>query len=295
MPPLSEILASHQKPALFIGNGINRHNNDARSSWDDLLQGLMSDLGVSFTNDEISEMSNTELFDLLDLARPAEDRSSLQARFCESMESWEPAQHHNSIIGWAQRHRRPVITVNFDENLSLAVKTRRQWLGKFSTDYYPWNCYFSDTSVTDPKSEFAIWHAHGMMHYKRSIRLGLTHYMGSAQRARQWVYGSHGLRALAKNVETSWRGANSWLEVLFFCPLVILGFSFSKDETFLRWLFLERARLQKTVPAWKAQTWFVDVPKNGSLHRKPFFQGLQMQYVVADSYKDIYENPAWNS
>lgn len=255
----------------------------------------MSNLSISFSKEEISEMSNTELFDLLDLARPAEDRSSLQGKFCESMDSWRPARHHKSIVEWAQRHRRPIITVNFDENLSLAVNARRRWLGGFTTDYYPWNCYFSDTSVADPKSEFAIWHAHGMMRYKRSIRLGLTHYMGSVQRARLWVYGGHSLRASAKNEETSWRGTNSWLEVLFFCPLVIFGFSFGKDETFLRWLFLERARLQKTVPAWKVPTWFVDVPKNSSLPRKPFFEGLHMTYVVAESYDEIYENPSWNS
>lgn len=295
MPSLSEILDRPEKPALFIGNGINRHNNDARSSWDELLRGLMRDYGVNFTDDAIREMSNTELFDILDLARPAEDRTSLQAKFCETMKAWRPVKHHRSIVGWAQRHRRPIITVNFDENLSLAANARRQWLGKPSTDYYPWNCYFSDASISNPRSEFAIWHAHGMMHYKRSIRLGLTHYMGSVQRARQWVYGDESLRASAKNAEANWRGANGWLEVLFFCPLVIFGFSFSKDENFLRWLFLERARLHKIVPKWKAPTWFVDTPKNGSLHRKPFFEGLQMQYVVVNDYKDIYENPAWNS
>jgi hypothetical protein len=130
LPALAEILDRPEKPALFIGNGINRHNNDAHSSWDDLLHGLMREYGVDFTEEEIREMSNTELFDILDLARPAEDRSSLQAKFCETMKAWRPVQHHQSIVGWAQRHRRPIITVNFDENLSLAANARRQWLGK---------------------------------------------------------------------------------------------------------------------------------------------------------------------
>ncbi|WP_103173850.1 hypothetical protein [Paracoccus sp. SY] len=99
MPQLSEILASPAKPALFVGNGINRYKNNAQSSWDDLLRGLMRDFGVDFTDEEVREMSNTELFDILDLARPAEDRSSLQAKFCETMRDWRPAQHHQSIVG----------------------------------------------------------------------------------------------------------------------------------------------------------------------------------------------------
>ncbi|WP_146038674.1 hypothetical protein [Paracoccus sp. SY] len=132
-----------------------------------------------------------------------------------------------------------------------------------------------------------------MMHYKRSIRLGLTHYMGSVQRARQWVYGDEVCESRPRTFKPI--GAARMAGCPLLLPACNFGFSFSKDENFLRWLFLERARLQKTNPECKAPTWFVDTPNNGSLHRKPFFEALQMKYVVAESYHDIYENPAWKS
>ena len=83
------------------------------------------------------------------------------------------------------------------------------------------------------------------------------------------------------------------MEILFFCELAIFGFTFGKDENFLRWLFLERARLHKIMPHWKKKTWYVDTPKNGSMHRKPFFEGLGMEYVAVSEYSDIYDDPMW--
>ncbi|OWU67698.1 hypothetical protein ATO2_14255 [Roseovarius sp. 22II1-1F6A] len=244
----------------------------------------------------MDEMSNTEFFDILDLAKPLEDRSSLQRKFCDLMKSWEPSEHHSAIVSWAQRHQSPIITVNFDENLSKAANAKYV-VGEGFTQWYPWSSYFSDTRVDDPRTSFAIWHAHGMMRYAQSIRLGLTHYMGAVQRARPWVYrGENALRSAAtKGSDSRWKGRNTWIDVLFFSPMMIFGFGFNKDENFLRWLFLERARLHKLNPRWKTKTWFIDTPRNGSLQRKPFFAGLGMEYVTVADYDEIYENAAWGS
>lgn len=290
--PLEDVL-NRERPALLIGNGINRYNSNASSSWNELLAALARKQGLILTENDASEMSNTEFFDILDLARPREDRSNLQEEFCNLMANWEPADHHTEIVGWAQRHRAPIITVNFDENLSKAVGARFFRRGEHFTHYYPWSSYFSDREIGAPRTSFAIWHAHGMMRYRTSIRLGLTHYMGSVQRARPWVYNRNGLRANAKISESSWLGSYTWLEVLFFCPLVLLGFGFGRDENFLRWLFLERARLHKLRPNWKASTWFVDTDAPVRKHQRPFLAGLGMEVVTVPRYADIYENRAW--
>lgn len=160
-------------------------------------------------------MSNTEFFDILDLARPGNDRSSLQDEFCKQMLEWARAPHHTEIVEWAKRHERPIITVNFDENLSKANDLQFFRSKEGFTDFYPWSSYFSDREIQDPRSSFAIWHAHGIMRYKRSIRLGLTHYMGSVQRARSLVYGKNGLRANARNGGGVWSGSDTWLEAFF--------------------------------------------------------------------------------
>ena len=295
MSRVSEILAQRRKPALLIGNGINQFNNSASSSWKDLLEQLAQTYGLVMSPQEMTEMSNTEFFDILDLARAQEDRRSLQRQFCDLMKTWEPSDHHRTIVSWAQRHAVPIITVNFDENLSKSI-VGDYFVGKEFTDWYPWSSYFSDRKIDSPRTSFAIWHAHGMMRYTRSIRLGLMHYMGAVQRARTFVYQErNSLRAISSRGDSSWRGADTWLDILFFSPLMIFGFGFNKDESFLRWLFLERARFHKLNPAWKTKTWFVDMPKNGSLNRKRFFEGLGIEYVSVSAYSQIYENPTWRT
>jgi hypothetical protein len=287
-------ILSQERPALLIGNGINRYNNNASSSWDKLLAKLATEQGLRLTENETSEMSNTEFFDILDLARPKEDRSNLQEEFCNLMGNWEPADHHEEIVSWARRHQTPIITVNFDENLSRSIGAKFYRGGKRFTHYYPWSSYFSDWEIDNPRSNFAIWHAHGMMRYKTSIRLGLTHYMGSAQRARSWVYNNrNGLRTNAKISESGWRGSDTWLDAFFFCPLVLFGFGFGKDENFFRRLFLERARLHKFRPNLEAKTWFVDTGVIDNEHRRPFLEGLGMEIVTVPQYADIYENEGW--
>lgn len=286
-------MPSRRKPALLIGNGINRYNSSAGSSWEGLLSQLARKQRLRLTTGEMAEMSNTEFFDILDLAKPKEDRSSLQREFCDLMSTWKPTDHHSEIVGWARRHDAPIVTVNFDENLSIAIGAKFFRCRSGFTDFYPWSSYFSDREVRDPRSSFAVWHAHGMMRYARSIRLGLTHYMGSVQRARPWVYGPEGLRAKAKNGVHAWPGSDTWLEVLFFCPLMIFGFGFGKDENFLRWLFLERARLHKLEPRLKAKTWFVEVQSEASAHRQAFFERLGITFVTVSDYSDIYEASTW--
>ncbi|UOA15995.1 hypothetical protein [Sulfitobacter dubius] len=294
MVSLSDILSVDERPALLIGNGINIHGGDRTSSWDDLLEELSKRQGLILSAAERDEMSNTEFFDILDLAHPRRDRSSLQAEFCDLMLSWKHTVHHETIAGWAQRNRRPIITVNFDENLARSKRLNIFHPKQGFTDFYPWSSYFSDRRVVNPRSDFAVWHAHGMMRYSRSIRLGLTHYMGSVHRARSWVYGGeNSLRGMLKDGERSWRGLDTWLDVIFFCPIVIFGFSFGKDENFLRWLFLERAKLQKISPEPAKKAWFVERRNESSDSRKLFFKRLGVEFVTVDDYSDIYEDRAW--
>jgi len=81
--------------------------------------------------------------------------------------------------------------------------------------------------------------------------------------------------------------------VFFFCPLILVGFGFGKDENFLRWLFLERARLHKLRPDWAAKTWFVDRGTADEKQRRVFLEGLGMEVVTVPEYSDIYANQAW--
>lgn len=293
---LHHILSAPERVALLIGNGINRYGGDRHgSSWERLLGTLAKTRGVSIDAAQAKEMSNTEFFDILDLARARDDKTSLQREFCDLMRAWAPRQHHRTIVAWAQRRSSPIITVNFDENLSKAVEAEYFGPSKGFTDYYPWRSYFGHAAIDDPKTGFGIWHAHGMMRYARSIRLGLTHYMGAVERARTMLYGKGGLKLQARQWDGRWNGSDSWLEVFLFMPLVIVGFGFKKDETFLRWLLLERARFHKIRPEWAQPTWYVcEASSDNALHRT-FFEALGITMVIVNSHHDIYEAAAWQA
>ena len=293
MQTLKDVLTRETPPALLIGNGINRYGNDNGSSWEGLLGDLAEVQGLKLSPNDRQSMSNTEFFDILDLARPEESKDDLQREFCARMNSWKPLEHHSTIVEWARKRSSPIITVNFDENLSNSVGAKFFRERQGFTDYYPWGSYFSDSQINDARSNFAIWHAHGMARYFRSVRLGLIHYMGSVQRARSWVYHRKGLRPYAKESSGNWDGKDTWLEVFFFCPLVILGFGFGKDETFFRWLFLERARIHKIRPDWRRPAWFVDTGTLESDSRQAFLRGLNIGYVKAPNYGAIYSAKVW--
>ncbi len=295
MDTLDEVLERNINPALLIGNGINQYNNHQNSSWNDLLRNLATSCNIEFAPEDLLGMSNTEFFDILDLGKPSSDRGSLQRAFCKEMETWRPSGHHTDILKWAQKYNTPVITVNFDENLSLSVDANFYRGKDRFTDFYPWTSYFANKAVHNPRSSFAIWHAHGMMKYYRSIRLGLTHYMGSVQRARKLIYNKGGVRACAKEPHRGWSGENTWLDAFFFCPLIVMGFGFGKDETFFRWLFLERARLYKLEPNLRQSTWFIDTASIHKQYRKVFLKNLGIQYISMDNYSAIYEAHGWKS
>jgi hypothetical protein len=77
--------------------------------------------------------------------------------------------------------------------------------------------------VRDPSSDFAIWHINGMAEYKRSIRLGITHYMGSVKRARNWIYSEEGGRLFSEKNTRKWRGLKSRLHSIFNNDILIFG------------------------------------------------------------------------
>lgn len=132
-----------------------------------------------------------------------------------------------------------------------------------------------------------------MVRYPRSIRLGLTHYMGSVERARRLIYGTNGLRSNEVATPEDWKGAGTWLEPFFFCPIVVIGFGFGKDENFLRWLFLERARFHWIKPAMRTEAWFIVKGVEEEDHRRPFLERLGIKMAFADNYAEIYDNAAW--
>lgn len=264
-PPMTlrTILANNKDDlALVIGNGINRYGDSGTAnSWDGLLLALASKYSV-YSGETIPEgIALTEFYDLLNLKRPASPASqkSLQEEFCAEMDNWKVFPHHRRIVQWARDNAIPILTTNFDTVLSRAGECRLlpEKITASFTDYYPWNRYYGFAPLDNPLQGFGIWHVNGMQKYRRSIRLGLTDYMGSVERVRGWIHkGNEGLHFTGKDVN-NWPGASTWLHIVFNKPLLIFGLGLDQHEVFLRWLLIERARYFKKFPARRKGCWYV--------------------------------------
>lgn len=283
--------------ALVIGNGINLYGNaHTTNSWSELLVTLAkTSLGSRYK--KIPDgISLTEYYDILDLnSETGNSGKSLQSKFCDLMSEWEPHTHHKKIVAWAQQTGSPLLTTNFEKVLAEAggCSLQHTRLDRF-TDYYPWEKYYGTKKLDDPCAGFGIWHINGMEHYKRSIRLGLSHYMGSVEKARNWIHKGKERRLFSgKNVE-KWRGAGTWLHIVFSKPLLFIGLALEENEVFLRWLLIERARYFRKFPERKKSAWYIYVDELDDSGKMFFLEGVGVKPVRVSSYDEIYGPTVWS-
>ena len=301
--PLSDLLL--HRPALLVGNGINRHGAaPGTNSWEGLLTALARQHLNPQHEGVPAGVSPTEFFDVLELAlhrSPGAPRSTghkaLQAQFCELMGQWQPLPQHGHIMRWAQQSQAPVLTTNFEHSLAQAAGCSLQHCGpsrQAFTAFYPWGRCFAPGPVADPLQAFAIWHVHGMAHYRQSVRLGLSHYMGAVQRVRGWLTQA-GNRLYKPQHMASWPGAHTWLQVFFHKPLLCFGLGLGENEVFLRWLFIERARYFQRFPERAQPAWFVHVHGSGDLTpgKALFLQGVGVQPVAVAGHEQVYAAQVW--
>lgn len=292
---LTEVLQQNRNDlALVIGNGIHRFGPQRVNSWDDLL------LKLACKNDiDLAEMpqgaSATEIFDVIELQarRPS---GELARDFCDLMSGWRPLNHHKEIMDWSIRHAVPILTTNFDEVLSEAVDARLMRPNvKGFTDWYPWDSRYALNLLDDPCGGFGIWHINGMARYARSIRLGLTHYMGSVQRTRDWLHRGEE-RLFEANNRFKWAGRYTWVHIIFNKPLLIFGLGLHENEVFLRWLLIERARYFSKFENRRNPAWYVynDNPNDTTQKGRHFFlEKIGIQCIKAKDYDAIYTNKEW--
>jgi hypothetical protein len=289
--------------ALVVGNGINRYRQrEGGTDWDALLLVLAREYLGTQTEIPLG-ISQTEFYDLIALrADPGlRDKASsvpaaraLQKRFCDLMAGWEPRTHHRQIIRWARERRVPVLTTNFEKTLCAAGDCRKlATTTEHFSDYYPWETYYGTEELEHPEEGFGIWHINGVSDYFRSVRLGLSHYMGSVQRARTWIHGAGGRRLFAATESLEhWRGRASWLHIAFTKPLAIFGLALDINEVFLRWLLIERARYFRAFPRRSKKAWYFHV--NDETPGKLFFlAGVGVTPVQVKTYDELYGEPVW--
>lgn len=287
----SIINSERQNLAFVVGNGINRYGNGIAShSWDELLVRLWHQHTVRAGETIPEGITLTEFYDVLDLKGGADRSSQLQNEFCELMKDWAPQPHHKVFVAWAEKHGNPILTTNFETILAQCCAARLFQMDAVSfTDHYPWGSYYGVRQITDPARSFAIWHINGMQKYPRSVRLGLTHYMGSVERARGWIHAGDDSRLFSGKNRNRWKGHRTWLHIVFNKPLLIFGLALEASEIFLRWLLIERAKYFQMFPERRQPAWYVSTETQPG--QKLFLAGVGIEAVEVQSYADIYDTP----
>lgn len=293
---LARTLSDHSGDlALLLGNGINRYRSSTQlNSWDALLKKVAAQCAAGI--DSVPKgTALTEFYDVLKLVSD-ERKLDLADEFCKLMQNWRPLAHHRRAMSWAEARSVPVLTTNFDEVLSEAGHySFRRLRSKSFTDFYPWECYFAADDLADPCAGFGIWHVNGMTRYRRSIRLGLTDYMGSVHKARGWLHRSDE-RLFGEKNQKRWPGAGSWMHIVFNKPLIVIGLALEENEAFLRWLLIERARYFKKFPMRRKAGWFTYKPDRSDDREagKLFFlRAVGFECIPVESYDELYADRTW--
>jgi len=279
--------------AFIIGNGINLYFNRT-ASWKDLLLELWNEFAKNNKKDIPDGISLPEFYDILEIQKLNKKAyvHSIQKKVKEIMEKWEPNKEQNKLLMSIKKINAPLLTTNFDDlipkSLGLQFKIMQR---KGFNDVYPWSYYYSDRYLEYPTQGFGVWYINGMIRYPRSIRLGLSHYMGSITKARKLIHKNPENISFEGKNQSFWPGYKTWLHIIFNKSLFIFGLSLNESEVFLRWLLIERAKYYKKYPKRKHKGWYITTKKEiyHEKGKKFFLESVGIEVIEVNSYEDIYE------
>jgi len=282
MRALRNIIDRHAQVAFLIGNGPNNYAH-IMPSWEELLKAASeTPLRV-----DINGLSYTEIYDLVELYSANPEK--VKARVADQLKvsNRTDLSVHHRLMSLALQKEIPVLTTNFDSAFETSIGAGLIHLNSKSfTRYYPWKTFYGFEKHEFPTDGFGIWKVHGDVRYKDSIRLGLTDYMGAAERARRLIHNGDE-RLFRGKRQHYWQGHQTWLHIWFNLPIVIFGLTFGADEVFLRWLLIERRRYLNLYGD-PMEVYFISKgdPKPNV---KNLMQNLGGTLISVDSYEDLYE------
>ncbi len=244
-----------EKPAFLVGNGIN-YADGCSMSWEELLMDIsgkqtgFKELSASLSYPEIAELAllrkSPEEFD-------KESKKEFLSMVTEKIKTdIEKASrfndNHEKMAVFAQDHKIPILTTNFDRNFLRTSCFEGQDLDKIDLNWIKLNPAIEDNDyqilrnacfrpkslkgIRDIHSEFAIWHIHGVIG-KPSYKICFTN----------WDYFNYcaKIKEISKNHAPKDQSKDAtWIDILLDNDLIILGLGLDSFETDLRALLSER-------------------------------------------------------
>ena len=276
--------------AFIAGNGINRfaYGDDAQVSWNDMLLEVWQQISDKKLTEIPEGITLTEFYDMMELEAGSFDK--VRRKVVGFFEKWKPADYHHWLQERLARWNVPLLTTNFDRNMNAGLTMHKmESAGRGFTDYYPWGVYFAREALNNPLAGFGVWHINGMLDYRRSIRLSLSEYTNLSARTRSFLHSDDAIDKFDLKNINRWNGYRTWLHVIFNRSLCIFGLGLGENETFLRWLLIERTKYFRKHPEREKRGWYV-CRRGEDLDGKRFLLDyLGFQMVVLDDCPEIYE------
>ena len=280
--------------AFLVGNGINLYYGESASSWDDLLLDLWGRHSFNTRSTIPKGISFTEFYDALEIQHFHDKAfgSRLQKDVQHHIRKWPTNFRQKGILGSMAKFGAPVLTTNFDDQIprSMSLQPFRVKDSTF-TDFYPWSTYFGLSQFRSPLDGFGVWYINGMAKYHRSIKLGLSQYMGNVSHARKMLLNRSGEKGLFSS--KSWKGHSTWLNAFFNKSLFVFGLSLDENEVFLRWLLIQRAKYIRRHALEQRKAWFI-TRSGGNIETDEgkifFLESVGFEVLVVDDYRIMYED-----
>lgn len=220
--------------------------------------------------------------------------SIMQRAIVKDMSSWQPLDHHRSIINKIRAWNTPILTTNYDEVLSCSDSNMKYFQiekRNFSSKH-PWSGYFGSANFSDPLDGFGIWHINGQIKYPESIKLGMCQYMESVEKARRMIQAQnkYEMENFGGKNRNDWDGKNTWLHLIFNRSLFVFGLALDENEIFLRWLLIQRAKYFALFPDREYKGWYLttEAEMKDKVGKKFFLENVGLKVITVSDYDKIY-------
>ena len=279
--------------ALVLGNGINMYSDPAapRKTWNTMMTQIWTNL-LNKTRSVVPDgITYTEFYDICALVIDTKLLRNHIVSFVQN--TYLPTNYTQMLVPRLKQIDVPVLTTNFDHCLEDGTMKKR--IMKLSNGkpsgfsyFYPWCSYYAENVLASPLEGFGVWYINGTIDYPKSIRLGLSEYMGLGSQLRKAIFDLFQAREkYGNNYENYWDKANTWLNILFHKSICICGLGLDTNEPVLRWLLIERQRYIKQFNLTGMKGWFLTDRKIKD-GQQLFLDSVGFEVVQA-SWKQMYE------
>ena len=290
--------------AIVLGNGVNLWACPCSISWDTMAEQTRQALAPHVPAAALQNMTNPEKFDyILANAENTFYGKNLRNHVASCYRNKLDLSGVQAMQDFAQALQKigaPVLTTNYDCSIEKALSLQSSWYkSNQKHNYrYPFDRYYSDSPISDHVNDFALWHIHGEFgqiakssrtSIQDSIRLTTTEYIELAKEIHDIVYDMYGNQLVMLQNPSAWKGKDTWIEILFNRPLLVLGWGAGKDEFVLRWLLLWRYGCCKKYGAPQFDDVYVCCSKEPDyLAKVDFFSSIGFHVIVTQDYSDAY-------